>query len=106
MKAVQAQFEKGELVRFETQDGDRVGEIVTVDGHTLTVEWFGDGKHCKVQRKDAVPFAQFLAQQKRPRKLKTVYAEFFGTHRPARSTVQAGALPLGARVEIDAVALV
>jgi 2-iminobutanoate/2-iminopropanoate deaminase len=34
-----------------------------------------------------------------------VYAEFFGTHRPARSTVQAGALPLGAQVEIDAVAL-
>jgi 2-iminobutanoate/2-iminopropanoate deaminase len=35
-----------------------------------------------------------------------VYAAAFGDHRPARSTVQAGALPLGARVEIDAVALV
>jgi len=35
-----------------------------------------------------------------------VYAAAFGEHRPARSTVQAGALPLGARVEIDAVALV
>ena len=35
-----------------------------------------------------------------------VYAAAFGEHRPARSTFQAGALPLGARVEIDAVALV
>jgi 2-iminobutanoate/2-iminopropanoate deaminase len=32
------------------------------------------------------------------------YAAAFGDHRPARSLVQAGALPLGARVEIDAVA--
>jgi 2-iminobutanoate/2-iminopropanoate deaminase len=34
-----------------------------------------------------------------------VYAEAFGVHRPARSTVQVAALPLGAQVEIEAVAL-
>lgn len=34
-----------------------------------------------------------------------VYARFFGTHRPARSTVQAAALPKNVRVEIDAIAL-
>jgi hypothetical protein len=75
---MQAQFEKGELVRFETQDGSRVGKVIAVDERALTVKWFGDGRHYKVQRRDAIPFAQFLAQQKRPRKLKTVYAEFFG----------------------------
>ena len=31
-----------------------------------------------------------------------VYAEAFGDHRPARSTVQVAALPAGARVEIEA----
>ncbi len=31
-----------------------------------------------------------------------VYAEAFGEHRPARSTVQVGALPAGAEVEIEA----
>lgn len=36
--------------------------------------------------------------------LNRVYAEAFGEHRPARSTVQAAALPRGARVEIDLVA--
>jgi 2-iminobutanoate/2-iminopropanoate deaminase len=35
-----------------------------------------------------------------------VYERMLGGARPARSTVQAGALPLGLRVEIDAVAAV
>lgn len=34
-----------------------------------------------------------------------VYARYFGDHRPARSTVQAGRLPKDVRVEIDAIAL-
>lgn len=35
-----------------------------------------------------------------------VYAAHFGEHRPARSTVQAAALPKGAAVEIEAIAAV
>jgi 2-iminobutanoate/2-iminopropanoate deaminase len=34
-----------------------------------------------------------------------IYAAAFGAHRPARSTVAALALPKGARVEIDAIAI-
>ncbi|HET9948257.1 MAG TPA: RidA family protein [Longimicrobiales bacterium] len=34
-----------------------------------------------------------------------VYARRFGDHRPARATLQVAALPRGARVEIDCVAL-
>ncbi len=34
-----------------------------------------------------------------------VYARYFGDSRPARATVQVSALPKGARVEIDAIAL-
>ncbi len=33
-----------------------------------------------------------------------IYAARFGDHRPARSTVQAAKLPLGARLEIDLIA--
>ncbi|HUL49544.1 MAG TPA: Rid family detoxifying hydrolase [Gemmatimonadales bacterium] len=33
-----------------------------------------------------------------------VYARHFGAHKPARATLQAAALPKGARVEIEAVA--
>jgi 2-iminobutanoate/2-iminopropanoate deaminase len=35
-----------------------------------------------------------------------VYATHFGTHKPARTTIQAAALPKAARVEIDAIARV
>ena len=35
-----------------------------------------------------------------------VYAKHFGTHRPARATVEVSRLPAGAAVEIDAVARV
>ena len=37
-------------------------------------------------------------------RMNAVYAEFFPENPPARSTVQVTALPLGARVEIEAVA--
>ncbi len=37
-------------------------------------------------------------------RMNAVYAEFFPSEPPARSTVQVAALPLGARVEIEAVA--
>ena len=34
--------------------------------------------------------------------MNAVYAEAFGDHKPARSTVEVAALPLGAKVEIEA----
>jgi 2-iminobutanoate/2-iminopropanoate deaminase len=34
-----------------------------------------------------------------------VYAEILGDARPARSTIEVAALPLGARVELDAIAI-
>jgi 2-iminobutanoate/2-iminopropanoate deaminase len=37
-------------------------------------------------------------------RMNAVYGEFFPEHPPARSTVQVAAIPLGARVEIEAVA--
>jgi len=43
-------------------------------------------------------FVQDLAEYPR---LNAVYAEEFGDHKPARTTVQVAALPLGARVEIE-----
>jgi 2-iminobutanoate/2-iminopropanoate deaminase len=38
--------------------------------------------------------------------LNEVYAKHFPTHKPARSTIQAAALPKAVRVEIDAIARV
>ena len=48
----------------------------------------------------------FLADMADFGAMNEVYARYFGDHKPARSTVQAAALPRGARVEIDCIALV
>jgi 2-iminobutanoate/2-iminopropanoate deaminase len=37
--------------------------------------------------------------------MNTIYAEYFGDHKPARTTVQVSALPKGAQLEIDLVAV-
>ena len=37
--------------------------------------------------------------------LNTIYAEYFGDHKPARSTVGVAALPRGAAVEVDLIAV-
>jgi 2-iminobutanoate/2-iminopropanoate deaminase len=47
----------------------------------------------------------YLADMADFAQMNEVYAKHFGTHKPARSTVQAAGLPKGARVEIDVVAV-
>lgn len=37
--------------------------------------------------------------------LNTIYAEYFGSHKPARSTVGVKELPKGAQVEVDLIAV-
>ena len=47
----------------------------------------------------------FLGDMEDFAEMNAVYAEYFGDHRPARATVQAGALPKYVGVEIDVIAL-
>jgi 2-iminobutanoate/2-iminopropanoate deaminase len=47
----------------------------------------------------------FLTDMSEFAAMNEVYAAAFGDHTPARSTVQVAALPLSARVEIEAVAI-
>lgn len=53
---------------------------------------------------DVVKTTVFLADMADFAEMNRVYAERFGDHRPARSTVQVAKLPAGARVEIEVVA--
>jgi len=47
----------------------------------------------------------YLADMADFAQMNEVYAKHFGSHKPARSTVQAAGLPKGARVEIDVIAV-
>jgi 2-iminobutanoate/2-iminopropanoate deaminase len=54
---------------------------------------------------DVVKTTVFLTDMGSFAEMNGAYAARFGDHRPARSTVQVGALPAGARVEIEVVAI-
>jgi 2-iminobutanoate/2-iminopropanoate deaminase len=64
--------------------------VLTAAGTTL-----GHVMKTTVYLADMADFAQ----------MNDVYAKHFGSHKPARSTVQAAGLPKGARVEIDVIAV-
>lgn len=53
---------------------------------------------------DVVKATIYVADMADFARLNELYGEAMGGHRPARSTVQAAALPKGARVEIDLIA--
>jgi len=55
---------------------------------------------------DVVKTTVFLSTMDDFQAMNAVYAEAFGDHRPARSTVAVAGLPLGALVEIEVVAAV
>jgi len=56
---------------------------------------------CGATMADVAKTTVFLVDMGDFAAMNDVYAEAFGGHRPARSTVGVAALPLGARVEIE-----
>lgn len=55
---------------------------------------------------DVVKTTVFLVDMDDYAAMNEIYTEEFGDHRPARSAVAVAALPLGARIEVEAVATV
>jgi len=56
---------------------------------------------CAAAMSDVAKTTVFVTDMSSFGPVNAVYADAFGTHRPARSTVQVGALPGGAHVEIE-----
>src|SRR5260370_19027091 len=61
-------------------------------------------KEAKMGPENVVKTTVYLVDLADFPRMNEVYGHFFGNQRPARSTVQAVALPRGARVEIDMIA--
>jgi len=55
---------------------------------------------------DVVKTTVFMADMADYAKMNEIYVEEFGDHRPARSAVAVAELPIGARIEIEAIATV
>ncbi len=55
-------------------------------------------------KENIVKVTLYIENMERFPALNTVYAKFFGAHRPARSCIAVAALPKGASVEVDVIA--
>ncbi len=84
----------GELVK-----GDVAAQTERVLQNLLAVL-----KGAKMGPENVVKTTVFLADMADFPRMNEVYGRYFGKEPPARSTVQAAALPKGARVEIDVIA--
>jgi len=85
----------GELVRGTIEE--EAGRVLRNIGAVLEAAGSGFDK--------VVRTTVFLADLSDFAAVNAVYAREFGDARPARSTVQVAALPRGARIEIDVIAL-
>ena len=61
-------------------------------------------KEAKMGPENVVKTTVFLSDLKDFAKMNEVYARYLGKEPPARSTIQAAALPKGARIEMDVIA--
>jgi len=85
---------KGEMVSDDIHDQTRqvlknLGEILSAVGATYN---------------DVIKTTIFLVDMDDFLAVNTVYAEYFGEHKPARATVAVKALPRDAKVEIECIA--
>lgn len=62
-------------------------------------------EHLKLDLSCVVKTTIFLVDLSHFATVNSIYERWFGTHRPARSTVQVAALPKGSLVEIETIAL-
>ncbi len=77
--AAQARQALANMAAILRAAGAGLEQVASVDVFVTNLEWFGE--------------------------FNAVYAQFFGEHRPARAVVGVAALPLGALVEVRAVAV-
>lgn len=61
-------------------------------------------KEAGLTKEDVVKTTMFLKNMEDFGKVNPIYAEFFGEHKPARSTIEVARLPKDALVEIECVA--
>ncbi len=106
-----AALRAGDLVFTSGQVGNVPGEMKLVDGGLEA-----EARQALEHLRDAVETAGsyldrivkctiFFADMADFPAFNTVYAAFFGDHRPARSGIEVKGLALGARIEIECIAL-
>jgi 2-iminobutanoate/2-iminopropanoate deaminase len=98
-------YTAGQTARDPATGNPVSGDIVVQTNRVLdNVEAILKGASCTLQ--DVIKVTVFMTDLGDFAKMNEAYAARFGSHRPARSTVQVSKLPANAQLEIDVVARV
>jgi 2-iminobutanoate/2-iminopropanoate deaminase len=89
-----------------TPEGDEVGEDVALQTQQVLTNLRHLLQEAGADLSDVVKTTIYLADINDFERVNAVYADYFGDHRPARSTVEVSRLPRGVKVEIDCIAAV
>jgi 2-iminobutanoate/2-iminopropanoate deaminase len=92
-------------VALDPQSGELVGRTTAEQTEQVFANLKAVLAAAGTSLQQVVKTTVYLADMADFSQMNEVYANQFGTHKPARSTVQAAGLPKGARVEIDVVAV-
>lgn len=102
-------IDTGDIVFFSGQLG--LLQDGTIANETLDSEFLQvlknvvsllDAAH--LERGNIVKVTLYLKDLGNFKRINELYAEFFGTHKPARTTIEISSLPLGAVVEMEVLA--
>jgi 2-iminobutanoate/2-iminopropanoate deaminase len=86
-------------------NGELAGHDVEVQTHQVLKNLHYVLEEAGAHFNDVIKTTIYLADMNDFEKVNAIYAHYFGTHRPARSTVEVSRLPKDVRVEIDCIAL-
>ena len=104
-------FERLVFVSGQGATDPTTGKLVGADAASQTAQCSRERAHDPARRRVRFPYVLrcgvFLLDMREFEQMNAVYSRMFGEHRPARTTIQAAALPGdGLRVEIDCIAYV
>lgn len=88
-----------------TPEGIMAGDDVENQTHQVMKNLFYVLEAADAHFNDVIKTTIFLADMNDFDKVNTIYAHYFGPHKPVRSTVAVKTLPKNALVEIDCIAL-
>jgi len=88
-----------------TPEGVMAGDDVENQTHQVMKNLFYVLEAAGAHFNDVIKTTIFLADMNDFEKVNAIYAHYFGTHKPVRSTVAVKTLPKNALVEIDCIAI-
>lgn len=88
-----------------TTEGEMITEDIEHQTHQVMKNLFYVLEKAGVHFNDVVKTTIYLVNMEDFLKVNAIYAHYFGSHTPARSTVAVKALPKGALVEIECIAV-